>query len=55
MAFIAGAPATFPVWLKLERNGDDFIGLMSQDGQQWQPVGSTTVHIAPGRTTSDSR
>jgi hypothetical protein len=48
MAFIAGAPATFPVWLMLERNGDDFIGLMSQDGQQWQPVGSTTVHIAPG-------
>ena len=43
MMFIAGASASFPVWLKLQRTGDQFTGLISQDGQTWQTVGSTTV------------
>ena len=46
MMFIAGASASFPVWLKLQRTGDQFTGMISQDGQTWQTVGSTTVHMA---------
>jgi hypothetical protein len=45
MAFIAGAAASFPVWLKLQRTGDQFTGSISQDGQTWQVVGSTTVRM----------
>jgi hypothetical protein len=43
MAFIAGANAAFPVWLRLTANGDAFTGEMSTDGSTWTTVGSVTM------------
>jgi regulation of enolase protein 1 (concanavalin A-like superfamily) len=43
MQFLAGASATFPVWLKLQRTGSQFTGSISSDGRLWQVVGTTTV------------
>ena len=43
MSFIAGANASFPVWLKLALNGDVFTGQMSTDGATWTTVGSVTM------------
>jgi len=43
MQFIAGSSAVFPVWLKIERTGDLFTGSKSQDGRNWEVVGTTTV------------
>jgi hypothetical protein len=43
MSFIAGATASFPVWLRLALNGDVFTGQMSTDGATWTTVGSVTV------------
>jgi hypothetical protein len=43
MSFIAGASASFPVWLRLTRTGNQFAGEMSPDGQSWSTVGSVTV------------
>ena len=45
MQFIAGSAASFPVWLKLERRGNQFTGLMSHDGTQWSTVGITSVSM----------
>lgn len=45
MEFVAGAAASFPVWLKIERAGDQFTGSISEDGVDWQVVGMTTVHM----------
>ena len=49
MQFIAGSAASFPVWLKLERRGNQFTGLMSQDGTQWSTVGVTSVSMIAGQ------
>jgi hypothetical protein len=43
MQFIAGASASFPVWLKIQRVGDQFTGSISNDGANWQPIGTATV------------
>ena len=43
MSFIAGSTVTFPVWLRLTRTGDEFVGAVSQDGTTWTTVGSVTV------------
>ena len=43
MSFIAGARASFPVWLKLTLNGDAYTGEMSADGAAWTTVGSATM------------
>jgi hypothetical protein len=43
MAFIAGANASFPVWLRLTVTGDVFTGEMSTDGATWTTVGSVTM------------
>jgi hypothetical protein len=43
MQFIAGGEVTLPVWLKLQRVGDDFTASTSEDGSNWQVVGTTTV------------
>jgi hypothetical protein len=43
MLFIAGASASFPVWLKLTLNGDVYTGEMSADGATWTTVGSVTM------------
>jgi hypothetical protein len=48
MSFIAGSAASFPVWLKLERVGDQFTGFISPDGSTWQSVGSTSVSMNHG-------
>jgi hypothetical protein len=40
--YIAGAPASFPVWLKLTL-GQGITASMSQDGKSWQVVGVTPV------------
>jgi len=45
MAFVAGSTASFPVWLRLTRTGNDFTGDVSQDGQVWTNVGSVTVAL----------
>jgi hypothetical protein len=45
MAFIAGATAAFPVWLKLQRTGGTFTGFISSDGNSWQNVGSIDVSM----------
>jgi hypothetical protein len=50
MQFVAGSAASFPVWLKLERRGSQFTGLMSQDGTEWSTVGITSVLMSGGPT-----
>jgi regulation of enolase protein 1 (concanavalin A-like superfamily) len=45
MQFIAGSAASFPVWLKLVKHGQQFTGYMSNDGQTWQTVGVLTNPI----------
>lgn len=35
--------AGFPHWLKITRDGDDFTGSVSADGNNWQDVGTTTL------------
>src|SRR5215813_10816985 len=46
MQFLEGSSSTFPVWLKIDRTGNQFTGSMSQDGRVWQVVGSTNVAMA---------
>jgi len=46
MSFIAGAGASFPVWLKLSRGGDQVTGSISADGTAWTTVGSVGVTMA---------
>ena len=41
--YLAGGYMPFPAWLKLERQGNVFIGSESTDGNTWTVVGSTTV------------
>jgi regulation of enolase protein 1 (concanavalin A-like superfamily) len=48
MRFVAGSAASFPVWLKLVRTGDQFTGYIADDGQAWQTVGATTVPMSHG-------
>lgn len=43
MQFVAGSAASLPVWLKIDRRGNQFTGLMSTDGHDWQVVGITSV------------
>lgn len=45
MSFVAGSASQFPIWLKLQRQGNTFSGFMSTDGQQWQFIGSTDVSL----------
>lgn len=39
-----GGIQSFPVWLRLVRQGTSFSGFQSSDGQNWQPIYSTTIH-----------
>ena len=51
MSFLGGANVSLPVWLKLERAGDQLTGSISADGQIWTVVGSVAVTlpaIVPG-------
>ncbi len=50
MQYLAGGASQFPVWLKIERVGNQFTGFMSTDGSQWLFVGSTSVSM--GNATS---
>lgn len=34
-----------PCWLRLERNGNTFVGSVSPDGKDWTQVGQTTVAL----------
>jgi hypothetical protein len=43
MAFIAGSTSTFPVWLRLTRTGDQFVGEVSMDNASWTTVGTVSV------------
>jgi hypothetical protein len=38
-------PVTAPVWLRLERSGDEFVGEFSVDGETWTEVGRHAVAI----------
>jgi hypothetical protein len=51
MSFIAGANASFPVWLKLTLNGNVYTGEMSADGATWTTVGSVTMATPSTRAT----
>jgi hypothetical protein len=46
MQFIAGAAASFPVWLRIQRVGNQFSGYLSSDGADWQFIGSATVQMS---------
>jgi hypothetical protein len=43
MSFIAGATASFPVWLRLTSKADRVTGEMSADGETWTTVGSVPI------------
>jgi regulation of enolase protein 1 (concanavalin A-like superfamily) len=43
--YVAGAVATFPVWLRLSRSGLNITGEVSQDGTTWTTVGTTSPTI----------
>jgi hypothetical protein len=43
MSFLAGFPVTFPVWLRLRRIGDQFVGEVSMDDASWISLGNVTV------------
>ncbi|HKF68716.1 MAG TPA: choice-of-anchor D domain-containing protein, partial [Vicinamibacterales bacterium] len=43
MSFVAGASASFPVWLRLSENGAQFTGEMSADGETWTTIGTVTM------------
>jgi hypothetical protein len=45
MVFVAGSAMAFPGWLKVVRQGNQFTGYMSADGNAWQVVGMTTVSM----------
>jgi len=41
-------PANYPnTWLRLKRAGNVFSGFASYDGQNWTPLGSITIAMAP--------
>jgi hypothetical protein len=57
-------PATAPVWLRLVREGDTFVGAFSADGQTWTEAGRPQVGLgaqarigfaAAARGTADAR
>jgi regulation of enolase protein 1 (concanavalin A-like superfamily) len=41
--YIAGATASFPVWLRLTYKGSAVTALISSDARSWQTVGTTTL------------
>src|SRR5262249_3765429 len=43
MGFLASEASAIPVWLKLERIGDQFTGYIADDGITWPQVGSTVA------------
>ncbi len=43
--------ATFPIWLKLTRAGDEFTAYESADGTTWRKTGSVTVKLPPKTVT----
>jgi hypothetical protein len=43
MSFVAGASASFPVWLRLSEHGAQFTGEMSADGATWTTLGTVTM------------
>jgi regulation of enolase protein 1 (concanavalin A-like superfamily) len=43
MSFIAGGFKPAPIWLRLVRNAETFKALISDDGKEWQPVGTVDV------------
>ncbi len=43
--FVAGATATFPVWLRLTRTPTTVTGSISSDGVSWTDVGTTSTGI----------
>jgi regulation of enolase protein 1 (concanavalin A-like superfamily) len=44
--YLAGAVASFPVWLRLTRSGSSVTGEISQDGSTWTTVGTASPSIA---------
>ncbi|RJE91348.1 hypothetical protein D3P07_04670 [Paenibacillus sp. 1011MAR3C5] len=40
------ADAEVPLWVKLSREGDSFAGFISEDGTEWQNVGSITIPMS---------
>ena len=43
----AGLPQGEPVWLRLVRQGTNYTGSWSSDGETWTPVGSTMANFIP--------
>jgi regulation of enolase protein 1 (concanavalin A-like superfamily) len=46
MTFLAGGTLSFPVWLKVQRTGDQFLLAASQDGTTWNLSATTTATMA---------
>ena len=40
-------PLTFPLWLRLQRDGDRFWSWFSEDGEEWELFSGTRVPLAP--------
>jgi regulation of enolase protein 1 (concanavalin A-like superfamily) len=47
--FIAEAMMSFPLWLKLQREGEVVSGYVSPDGARWASIGATPFAPAVGR------
>ena len=39
------AVAAYPVWLELRRDGDELVGLASNDGESWTEVGRSEISL----------
>lgn len=46
MSFRAGTGATFPVWLRLLRTGNDVRAEVGSDGANWAPIGAASVNFS---------
>lgn len=44
-SFVAGVTVQFPVWLRLVRDGNTFIGFVSDNGTGWTQIGATTLAL----------
>ena len=45
-SFVAGVTVQFPVWLRLVRDGNSFVGFVSENGTGWTQIGATTLTVA---------
>jgi regulation of enolase protein 1 (concanavalin A-like superfamily) len=44
-------PGGAPVWVRITRSGDLFVGELSTDGLTWREIGRVTVHMTSDAVT----